>query len=100
MAKEKNTIVDRCRGQVEPVLNLVAARSEEYDSGGVDIDDYWLYGLFSLNHEIHKKALRLRSVLSATATVPSKEQQAKMKDSLHDLVAYSLFMLDYMERKL
>jgi len=78
--------------QMDAVRELVRGRTEQYDQGGVKLEDYWIFGNRSLVHEINKKILRVKSLI-----MQSKPESAK--DSLQDIIAYCCFMLDYNEKK-
>jgi 8-oxo-dGTP diphosphatase len=74
---------------------LVREKGVDYNSGGVCTLSYFIYGERSLLHEIHKKAQRLFSVVSAGST-------PKFEDALAtavDLYNYIQFLRAFLEVK-
>jgi len=78
--------------QMDAVRELVRGRTEQYDQGGVKLEDYWIFGNRSLVHEIYKKVLRIKSLVM-------QEKYEETQDSLQDIIAYCCFMLDYNKGK-
>ena len=60
------------------------SRNVMYNSG-VDIRDYWTFGMQSIVHEIAKKSKRMISLLNADAPM------GELEDSLLDIINYAAF---------
>ena len=78
---------------LEKLRKLVDEKGHDYNSGDVPYLSYCIWGLRSILHEIHKRALRLFS-LSQTPDGEAKFEGAP--STAYDLCAYSLFLLAYL----
>jgi hypothetical protein len=76
---------------IDPAVNLVASKGEDYNSG-VKLTDYFPFGHKSYVQMIHLKAKRLVSL--AEVAEPNHEG---VKDTLLDLLNYTVFYLDALE---
>ncbi len=63
-------------------------KKEDYDSGGVEIEDYWLYGYKSLMTYIWNKTLRARSLLDGGG----KANFESLEDTVIDAINYWSFL--------
>lgn len=75
---------------VTPAMNLVVKKHEDYNTG-VELHDYFPFGDKSYVQMLHVKTLRLRSLVDRPANFES------VKDTLYDLINYSVFYLDFLE---
>ena len=73
-----------------PVLELVAAKGEDYNTG-VALHDYFPFGHKSYIQMVHLKALRLVAI--ADNEEPNFDS---VKDTVMDLINYAVFYLDYL----
>jgi len=64
------------------------SKNSDYNSGKVNILDYWVFGAKSVFHMVHQKCLRLKSLL----TSGNKPQNEKLEDSCVDLINYTAFL--------
>lgn len=69
---------------LEEANRIYEERSREYNTG-VDIREHWVFGTTSLVHEIHKKSLRMVSLIKSGAS------EDKLVDSLLDIINYCRF---------
>ena len=79
----------------DPYLRVLAGiallrdkKSADYNDHGVELKDYFPFGLHSYVQMIWIKTLRLRAVLNAVEV-----KNESMDDSLRDLVNYAIFAL-------
>lgn len=72
---------------------LLQKKSQDYNSSGVQREDYFPFGALSYAHEINKKALRLRS-LTGSGSAPNHES---IRDSAVDLMNYSMFFVEFID---
>lgn len=77
---------------VSPVAELVEAKGSDYQNK-VTLDQYFPFEDKSYIHMLNTKVLRLISLVSKPGT-PAFEST---KDSVHDLIAYAVFFLAYLE---
>lgn len=75
------------------VLKLLRTKSKDYNSE-VARDQYWVFGLKSLVQMLWTKVLRMVS-LAKTEQIPNHES---LEDTAKDLIAYSLFTVDWLRR--
>lgn len=76
-----------------PIL-ILEKKNRDYNSDTA-LKDYFPFGDKSYAHEIHKKALRIKNLVQqAPHGGPEFES---ISDSLHDLINYAVYYLDYIE---
>lgn len=75
---------------VAPVRELIAKKGQDYNTG-VQLADYFPFGRKSYVQMIHMKSTRLRSLVEQS-TAPNFDS---IKDTLQDLLAYTVFMLEH-----
>jgi hypothetical protein len=73
---------------------LLERKGRDYNSGGINRDDYYIYGRKSLMTIIHGKYMRLRS-LTETEDTPNFES---IEDTLKDLANYCAIFADWERR--
>lgn len=88
---DKSRFLELCT----PVAELVARKSQDYQNGPVKHDEYFVFGHTSFVQMLRTKVLRLTSLVSAGAT-PNFES---VDDTVQDLLAYTVFYLDYLEKQ-
>lgn len=76
-----------------PVAELVERKSQDYQNGPVKHAEYFVFGHKSFIQMLRTKVLRLTSLASADAN-PNFES---IDDTVQDLLAYTVFYLDYLE---
>jgi len=76
-----------------PVAELVERKSQDYQSGPVKHAEYFVFGHKSFVQMLRTKVLRLTSLAHAEAA-PNFEG---IEDSVNDLLAYTVFYLDYLK---
>lgn len=76
-----------------PVAELVERKSSDYQTGPVKHAEYFVFGHKSFVQMLRTKVLRLTSLVSSEVT-PNFEG---IEDSAQDLLAYTVFYLDYLE---
>lgn len=86
--------IDLALEALEKAKILMLAKNQDYNSSGVSISDYWLYGEKSLIHELWKKVLRLKSLITRDKTMFESKQ-----DSLIDLINYAAYYYAYLEKR-
>ena len=74
-------------------FELRQRKDQDYNSGGVGIDDYFPFKDQSYMHEINKKVLRLKSLIAA-GHEPCNES---IRDNLIDLVNYCVIYAEYLD---
>ena len=84
---------DRYWELISPAVELVASKGEDYNSG-VTLEQYFPFADKSYIQMVHLKALRL----VALAENP-KPNFDSTKDTLLDLLNYTVFYLDYLEKR-
>ena len=77
---------------IMPAMELVVKKHEDYNTG-VQLKDYFPFGDKSYIQMLHLKVLRLRSLEGRQANFEG------LKDTLNDLINYSVFYLQYLEDK-
>lgn len=78
---------------IQPAIELVVAKHKDYDEGGVKLEDYFPFGDPSYVQMLHVKTMRLVS-LTASGNTPTHES---LKDTVLDLINYSVFYLKHLE---
>ena len=79
-------------GIVQPVAELVEAKGGDYQNK-VTLEQYFPFGDKSYVHMLNTKVLRLISL----ASKPGAPAFESTKDSVYDLIAYSVFFLKHLE---
>lgn len=77
---------------VTPVAELVEAKGGDYQNK-VSLEQYFPFGDKSYIHMLNTKVLRLISL----ADKPTAPEFESVKDSVYDLVAYSVFFIKHLE---
>lgn len=85
---DKNQFLELCA----PVAELCERKSQDYQSGLVKHEDYFVFGHKSFVQMLRTKVLRLTSLVS-TDTPPNFES---ILDSVEDLLAYTVFYREYL----
>jgi len=80
---------------LQECADLLERKGKDYNSSGINRDDYYLYGRKSLMTMIHTKTLRLRSLVDQEFTEPNFES---IQDTLKDLANYSAIWIDWERR--
>lgn len=76
------------------VMTLQRKKAADYNASSIARDDYWIFGPKSFVQMLWTKVLRLRSlVLDDRAP-----QNESIEDTAKDLIVYSLFMIEWLER--
>lgn len=75
---------------VAPVRELIAKKGQDYNTG-VQLADYFPFGRVSYVQMIHMKSTRLRSLIEGR----KEPNFDSIKDTLQDLLAYTVFMLEH-----
>ena len=84
---------DRYWELISPAVELVTRKGQDYNSG-VPLEQYFPFADKSYIQMVHLKALRL----VALAENP-KPNFDSTKDTLLDLLNYTVFYLDYLEKR-
>ena len=79
--------------QVERLYRLISEKGHDYNSGGISILTYFIWGEKSIIHEMHKRAQRLLSISYAAG---GKTNFEEAPSTAFDLCAYGLFLLSYL----
>ena len=79
---------------LKEAIEVQEAKAKDYQSNGVQREDYFPFGVESYLQMIHIKVMRLRS----TATNDSTNFESA-KDSAVDLINYASFLAEYLERQ-
>lgn len=97
--------IDYAIEALDMARTLLIDKGKDYNSGDVKVDDYYLFGERSCIHEIWKKVLRLRSLLSKTTSdIPfnfncsRKPIFESKEDTLIDLINYAAIYYSYLKR--
>lgn len=77
---------------IEPAVKLVASKGEDYNNT-IGLHEYFPFRDASYQQMLHMKVLRMRSILSKG----SAANYDSMLDSVHDLLNYAVFYLEYLE---
>lgn len=77
---------------VAPVAELVHAKDRDYQNN-VALEDYFPFGDRSYVHMLNTKVLRLISLVEK----PEAPAFESIQDSVHDLIAYSVFYTKYLK---
>lgn len=77
---------------IEPAVKLVDRKGEDYNQE-IGLHEYFPFRDASYQQMMHVKVLRMRSILSKG----SEANFESMVDSVHDLVNYAVFYLEYLE---
>ena len=78
---------------INPAILMVAKKSEDYNRNGPTLEQYFPFADVSYIQMIHLKALRLVS-LSGNP----KPNYESTKDTLYDLLNYTVFYLKFLEQ--
>lgn len=76
-------------------IELRIRKGRDYNAGGIQLADYFLFGIDSIFNEIHKKYLRAKSILSKLREGQSEEFEG-IEDTFMDIIVYSSFAVAYM----
>lgn len=87
--------IKRCEEILSEVLELKNKKNKDYNSGAVKRDMYFLHGVNTGIDEIYKKVLRLLSLSSSD----QKPENESFKDTLIDIIGYTLDLYIYWEDK-
>lgn len=90
MNKKEIELYKECIKKAE---DTILKKTDDYDSGDVQLSDYWLYGYKSIIHELNKKLLRLRSLESKGFN----SECESVEDTCIDIINYVTFL--YIEMK-
>jgi hypothetical protein len=93
--QQSTTYQDGAAAVLLECAELLERKSQDYNSNGIDRDDYYLYGRKSLMTMIHTKTLRLRSLIDQCPTDVNFES---IQDTLKDLANYSAIWIDWERR--
>ncbi len=85
---DKSRFLELCT----PVAELVERKSADYQNGPVKHAEYFVFGHRSFVQMLRTKVLRLTSLAAAEAS-PNFES---IDDSVQDLLAYTVFYLDFL----
>ncbi len=77
---------------IEEAMDVVVAKGEDYNSSGVELEEYFPFGDWSYTQMLHLKVTRLRSLLNVEE--PNFDSR---KDTLIDLINYAVFYLSYLQ---
>lgn len=77
---------------IEPAVKLVAAKGEDYNNA-IGLHEYFPFHDVSYMQMLHMKVLRMRSIHAKG----SAANFDSMLDSVHDLINYAVFYLEYLE---
>ena len=78
---------------IERALDVKAMKSKDYNSGGINIEQYYVFGEETLVGEIWKKTLRLVSLYKSE----NEPRTDTIEDTLIDLICYSADLAAYRE---
>ena len=78
---------------IEPALQIVAKKHEDYGVATVGLNAYFPFGSKSYVQMLHVKTQRL----VALASNDQKPNFESMQDTLYDMINYAVFMLDALE---
>jgi hypothetical protein len=81
---------------ITPLADLVEKKHSDYDTGGVELEDYFPFGHESYVQMMHVKVMRLVALTNAKKA-PEFE---KIEDTVKDLINYSVFYLDFLHEEL
>lgn len=87
---DKSRFLELCT----PVAELVEAKGGDYQNK-VTLEQYFPFEDKSYIHMLNTKVLRLISL----ASKPGAPAFESIKDSVHDLMAYSVFYLEFLEKQ-
>ena len=81
---------------INPAIEMVAKKGEDYNSGEATLEQYFPFRDHSYIQMVHMKALRLVSL----ASLPEghSPNYDSTKDTLYDLLNYTVFYLQYLEQ--
>lgn len=79
---------------IEPALQVVVKKHEDYGVASVGLDAYFPFGSKSYVQMLHVKCQRLVSLASSDRP-PNFES---IQDSLNDMINYAVFMLDAIDK--
>jgi hypothetical protein len=79
---------------VEPAIEIVTKKAEDYGNASLGLYSYFPFGLKSHVQMLHVKTQRLVS-LAKDGREPNYES---LKDTLYDSINYAVFLLDAIEK--
>ena len=79
---------------VQPAIEIVAKKHEDYGDDVLGLKSYFPFGLKSHVQMLHVKTQRLVS-LAQDGRVPNYES---LKDTLYDQINYAVFLLDAIDK--
>lgn len=79
---------------ITPAMEVVVKKHQDYGNDVLGLESYFPFGSLSYVQMLHVKTQRLVG-LTRTGANPNFES---MKDTLHDLINYAVFMLDHLEK--
>lgn len=85
--------VEQVTPTIARMLSLRASKGRDYNSGGIERRDYYPFGLQSHVHELHKKVLRLRSLLESG----HEPENESLRDTFEDLWNYATYAVEELD---
>lgn len=84
----------------EEAQKLRRKKSEDYNAGGVELREYFPFGLKSYAQELHKKTLRLVSIAKKDFNLRIEETTANesVRENALDLMNYAAFLVEAIDR--
>lgn len=93
----QDKIIDGCMDVGMAVIKLLETKALDYDNDGLTSDDYWLYGVYSINDALYTDALRIRSLLAKLMSDGNINRDS-LENAAMDLIAHGMFMLERIRR--
>lgn len=95
--KKRADAVSHFAGIFEECLDLLETKSADYqnEKSSVRQADYFPRGLESIHDELHKKMLRLRSLLDARREGDTQPTHESLEDNAKDLINYAAIFVAY-----
>jgi hypothetical protein len=84
---------------IEPAMQLVVKKHQDYNQGGVSLESYFPFGLESYIQMLHVKHQRLLSLTQQQVNGSPAPQFESIKDTVLDQINYCIFLLQYLEKQ-
>ena len=84
---------DEYKALIQPAMDVVVKKHQDYNRGGVTLESYFPFGLKSYVQMLHVKNQRLLSLASNNAA-PTNEA---ITDTLLDMINYAVFTLAFLK---
>lgn len=84
---------DEYKALIQPAMDVVVKKHQDYNRGGVTLESYFPFGLKSYAQMLHVKNQRLLSLASSSAPIANEA----LEDTVIDMINYAVFTLAFLK---